>query len=352
MNKRNNKNKQRRNVRKTKRMQNNNKNSLPEMIPVVSQCSRNYMAALVNPFRQISPLPCVPDVIALPSQKFRTRAFGTLSTNATGQAVIGVNPYITCSNNSGSILISPSTYAPAAGNDFDFALAANTVSINPQSDYSAATFVGTLAQVRLVGCGVKIRYSGPQLTMAGRITCYRAPSNIGLQNGTINQLLVIPSTLKTTVNKKWRHVCYVPDDPDFLGYQPFSAGLPTIGRTAVLIIVVDGAPGNVTFDFEVSAYWEMIGNLNTSATNYTRSHSDPAGLGQAIAAVPQKVSSRPTDHVEKKSLWDLGQQLLTQASYVAFRGTSSYLDSLAKQYAQQKDQLALPSTVLVEEVDD
>ena len=163
--------------------------------------------------------------------------------------------------------------------------------------YTTAQLSAVPTQLRLVGCGVKVKYAGTELARAGRLILYRAQANNGITNGTISQLMSVPLTRKSSVVKEWKSVCYVPDDPDFLGYQTYAAlqaANPTTSK--VLMMIVAGAPPKTTFDYEVSAYWEMIGSINSNVYgNYTKSHSDINAMGSAIASLPTKISEKPPE---------------------------------------------------------
>lgn len=322
-------------------MQNNlNNQRMPEVVPVVSKCSRDYMSCLTNPYRSISPLPCIPDIISLPSNKFRSRSIGTFVTNASGQGGIGVNPFRTLSNSSAAYYASTSTWAPPVGDDFTFAAGTNTAAGFMSTSYNLVQLQQDFIQLRLVGCGVKVRYAGTELNRAGRITSYRSPSNTSIVSGTINQLLSIPSTRKFPMLRVWRSVTYVPDDPDFLGYQTVAELFAKQNfNQGTLLHIIDGAPPNTSFDYEISAYWEMIGAINFSNTNFTSSHSDPVGLGAAISAVPLKISERSPEQQEKKGIYDLGLEVLSTASHVVYKAGSAYLQSALLSYGNEEKKL-------------
>ena len=181
-----NKNRINKNNKNTKRKVNRRQTRLPEVIPIVSKCGRDYLSVLTNPFRAISPLPCIPDVIALPSNKFRTRSIGTFETNDSGQGQIGVNPYRTAANDDlGAVNYSTTAIVMAGVNDFNFT-AVGSSDVVCAGPYTTAQLSAVPTQLRLVGCGVKVKYAGTELARAGRLILYRAQANNGITNGTIS----------------------------------------------------------------------------------------------------------------------------------------------------------------------
>jgi hypothetical protein len=208
--------------------------------------------------------------------------------------------------------------------------------------------------MRLVGCGVKVRYAGTVLALAGRCTTFRAPANRGFTSGTIADLLAIPTTRKNEMKRVYRSVTYVPDDPDFLGYST-AVELNTASpvNQPVLIHVIDGAPPNTSFDYEVSAYWEMIGSTNVDTqSTFTKSHSDVTAMGAAIASLPVKIPGSSPEIQEQKGLMDLGNEILNTASHIAYNFGSSILKNYTNAYAAQPQQYqALKAGPTVEEVD-
>lgn len=308
-------------------------------VPQITECTKGYLAARMNPCRTISPLPCIPDVIVIPSNKFRTRALGAFVTNAAGQGLIGVAPYRTYRNNSAGandypVWTSSLIYAPSLGADFGLAVLNAPTGVNMTGPYSIADLNVQSTQLRLVGCGVQVYYEGTVFNKGGRMCLYRSPANIGIQSGTINTLMAIPATRVTPITTEWRGVVYEPDDPDFLGYQQTATlEAANVDRTAVLLIVVTGLPVSTSFEFEVSSYWEMIGSLTIGNTNYTKAHSDVVGMSAVNSIQPTKISDKPMAQTEKKGLADLGQEIVSGLSHVAYvmgkRAIDSYTQPMA-----------------------
>lgn len=284
-------------------------------------CAKDYISCLSNPFRNISPLPCIPDLISLPSNKFQVRVMSSVITNAAGQAQVGVFPFNSVVNDRVCIYGNTNAWVPVGSNSFEFnsALVGVTTSFS-NSPYNVALFNNRYIQARLVGLGVKVRYAGTELNRGGNIILYRSPANIPIITGDTAQLLTYPGSRRVAMDRKFYSIAYVPDDPDFLGYQELSnlngGAANALNPGASLVCVIEGAQPKQTFEIEMVGYWEMIGSLiGSSNTTFTKSHSDLVGLAAAMSALPTKISKKSPEAQESSMIGKAGQYLLTGTSY-------------------------------------
>jgi hypothetical protein len=161
---------------------------------------------------------------------------------------------------------------------------------NPVSPYNIAWFAGTgtaqPTEYRLVGCGVRARYTGTELEKGGRMICYRARmnTNVTRTGGTDASVLLGDLSQHTSpIDRQWKMVSYLPSNAEDISYATQADW--NASERYVLIIYVDGTTPLNGFEFEARAYYELVG----PGTQVTPSHSDPVGFGAIMSSVPQQV---------------------------------------------------------------
>jgi hypothetical protein len=295
-----------------------------EPLAHISECSVKYAHALAQPYDSKAVGACIPDLITLPTQKLMTRANGFMSVGTVGFGFIAVNPWLMVANGnstnaSGSnapIVYSNATYASTATPAFPFTnvwgAGVNTAASN--SPYTPLQFVGAPPQVgftyRLVGCGVRIRYTGTELNRGGRVTIYRTQSNLPVPTTFVmnaNAALALNTYHTAAVLRDWHSISYFPSRQEDLSFSQFvdPTTPPNVDRR-IMFIFIDGAqPGN-SFEFEVISHFELQADL-VMLPNKTPSHADPVGMGAVLSSVPSVV---------KPSSRDLVMQILAKVSGV------------------------------------
>jgi len=282
-------------------------------VPMLSKCSVHYLRALTDPFDIFSELPCIPDLICLPSYKFSTRVRGTMVIGTTGTGWIAmapntptndsVNPNIAFTNGSFALnnFVIPSTGVTTAQNDSPF----------------SGSQVGN-KEFRLVGGGVRARYQGSEFQRGGNVILYRNPTNTAISNGTTDFVLLQDRTATSGVaTRKWECVTYRPDSPDQLGYRQVSTNAYT------MIIFITGAQPGQTWTFEAYSYWEAIG---AQLQNATASHGDPVGM----AAVQTALSSEPISTDPPKTQFNRALGKATNALVDSTSGWRTFANSVGK----------------------
>lgn len=315
-----------------KRKQNKRKPNQQKLRMQLSSCARNYLHALVNPFVQIngSELPCIPDHIVLPSNKLQVTARGTMTLGTAGfgfiicDPFVGINSTVTTAGTStnwpvlytGPTYTLPSINIAVSGGTF----ATGVFGAPTNSPYSDASVPLSRADFRLVGCGLRMRYSGNEFNRGGTIAIARSQDNSSFPNGgTVANFLVTPLSAQAPVTRSWKSVVYAPSSISDVSYQPFSNFSQPAGGVPhyALAFAVQGPAFNTsqqTFDFEYVAYYELIGNN----LQLSPSHSDPVGVG-AIQAVTStaRLSEKPPEQQEASALSRLGQYLANGMSGLA-----------------------------------
>jgi len=243
-----------------------------------SKCTKDYAVALIDPW-SISMAPCVPDNITLPSYKFGVRARGNFQIGTAGTGCVYINPYIPYSDANHAGFFTTSTYASP---DVD---GAGVTGINPffnDSPFVQADFGPLLNNSRVVGCGLRARYTGTEIQRSGNAISFRSPTNGNfLVSGAVteSQLLLSKEASTSPVDRDWHYAIYRPSTPTDLAYSDPTA---LAGNYCMLFAVFGGQPGQ-SFEFDYVAWFEIVG---TNLPNLTRSHSDPIGLSAVSMAMP------------------------------------------------------------------
>jgi len=245
--------------------------SQPVEVPFLSPCAMRYLKALNDPFGDFTELPCIPDMIALPSHKFSTIARGVFTVGTGGVGYISVAPN-TCASD---LIYGFTTVGTFTQNTYQ-EIAVGVQSFSNDSPFLATDLLG--CDSRLVGCGVRVSYYGPELTRSGVVVLHRATDGVQIPIGsTTTTLLQTRATAQAMATRKYESVNYRPDDQNDLSYGPAEA---QDART--LLIVVSGATPGISWSFEVISHYELIGNRASKS----QSHADPIGMGAAISATP------------------------------------------------------------------
>jgi hypothetical protein len=232
----------------------------------------DYLRVLTDPFGYDSPsLPCIPDLLDLPSYKVHTLNRFTAAVGTAGVGYVVVWPRI-FSNDQTAQYFTQSTFSSSTIEADGFV---GTLSgLNANFPYSAAT----TRDCRVVSCGVRVRYTGTELDRGGRIIIRRYTSGESVPTGafaTASALLSSPLAQTLRVDRNWHGTAFRPTLSSHTDYQHVSS------LTDPLVVFFEGKPG-ITFEIEVVRYFEIIPRTNTSnppavqlgVPTTTTSHSD------------------------------------------------------------------------------
>lgn len=262
----------------------------------LSDCLMRYAQAQLNPWGNLSEMPCIPDVICTPSHKFSAFIKTVCTVGSNGTAYVLVDPWRFWSDAgptqiTQALITTTGAYPDAGAVNYSYALpSGNLSSANFNSPYTYASIQN--GRFRLVACGVQLQYTGQILSQAGVVTTLQTDGCANLDTGTAydaiknNARAVTCPVSQTGVC----HVNYYPTDEALLSYEPpFLYGQ---NQKFVLVMIVTGATPGTTFQVQCKAFWE----LQNSGFSTTPSHSDPVGLGAYHAARTQVT---PTNDVGK-----------------------------------------------------
>lgn len=161
----------------------------------------------------------------------------------------------------------------------------------------------TKRKFRLVGAGIKVRYTGTELQRGGSIVLWRNPTNNSVSFDTIPQLLVSHHATSAPVDRKWHSVTYRPTDTAFYDYDSLNAartggGIDELRGAAAPVlacrIAVTGAQPGASFEVHADLHYELLG------ANFTLSHTpaDPVGLSAIASATRTVQNARQPEHEE------------------------------------------------------
>lgn len=278
--------------------------------PVVSlsRCATSYFRAMMNPYQPIAELPCVPDVLTLPSCKTRGVGRGTMHIGTAGMGFVAFSPYAGLTNDSPSMWHSEKTYA---GTSIETSATGVSYLTMYQSPFTTASFGPGVSQkqARPVAAGLRIRYTGSLLNRGGRsITVHnsRAHSVVGLTSGSA---LGNRWNTSETIKNDWHHVAWIPLDDGEYQYNSasFASSPPRIA------MIVESLAGN-SFEFEVVIYSEVVSGEGIQ--NATPSHSDLTGMSAIRNILDQWVPSSQDVARNVRSAWTALQAYAPEAQTV------------------------------------
>jgi len=245
----------------------------PKALSPEDMCLEDYKMSVINPFN-MNLAPCLPTFPSVPSERLTTFARGSLTT---GTSLFG---FVACNLSPVTSLVDGSAnvnYSAATG------YVTNTIGVTPTagigdigSNSPYTTVTAGVNEWRLVSCGLRVRYSGPETTRGGSILCYRHIQNDTLVGQSFSTLQSNDKAHSEPVDDKWHQILYLPVKPSDFEFQD------TANSTVYpMAIMISGASG-LTFDWEVVWHHEIIG---TGARGKVTSHSQPMKMQSFLSKV-------------------------------------------------------------------
>jgi hypothetical protein len=247
-----------------------------------------------NPFGA-QDVPCIPTEPALFTRRMLVFAKGTMSTGSTDFGFVVMDPIMACHND-------PSTVNAVTGNGFVLSstaayggtvpslIGAGVQTAFGNSDYLLNQFgvTNNLAQVRVVGAGLRARYIGTELSRGGQVLCFHDPNHESLIDNAKTFASVDGEDLskKYPVNRNWHHVTYsVADNIDyqFIPSQLSGNILPVLTTDEMYPMgILFQSPTGVPAVYE----WEAYVGLEIAGRNIrSKTLSNADSVGSAAAAV-------------------------------------------------------------------
>jgi len=182
----------------------------------------------------------------------------------------------------------------AVGNDTPFAavsapaFASTVVSINAPTGvglfndnrypYTAATSPA----MRLVGCGVRVRYVGSEFTRQGvTIPVAQLGPSSTVEGFNTTVALALPDVISYTNDKRWHGTTWRPMLPSQTDYRTTAAPVTTVSNADLAVLLT--GPDGAFFEYEIVRHFEMIPSVAANGTQATvpseaASHSDLQGM--------------------------------------------------------------------------
>jgi hypothetical protein len=292
------------------------------MGPVIQHCSLLYWKTLTNPWEVLAKgaAVCIPDLNDQASMKFSTRMRGTLYVGTAGVGFIALCP-VQAGNNSSVGACSAANYAGTGPNSSGTGV---TTLQDLQYPWNIATSSVAPPLVRLVACGVRIRYTGTELNRAGNIMPFSL-STLGESYGVVGSTIMNMQSVKTYPNnRQWCGAVFNPTLPS--DYQ-YTNGNPTYNNGSIGVVIMGDPTSGNSYEYDIVRFWEALPALflgsQGSGTIYstfatTKSESDLVGM------------SAIKDFMGTISQSEAGQTLWNQAkAYIAAKGISIASQAMA-----------------------
>lgn len=292
----------------------------PALLPVISQCGRDYLQALMNPFSGI--LACLPSEYI--NSNFISFNFvrGTFSCGP----LLG---WIACDPRHGAVNDTPCVISSTnafAGNIFDLNTAVGTNQDNSNSNFVQGQIGAIQSDIsfRIVGAGLRIRYTGKNLDRGGSIVALCDPTHTSLHSRSVAQMNGERQTRRFPVTNSWTTVLYRPvETNDFVMLDSLGPAVtypPNITNNTNhwfmgMAVVPASATALSPFEYE---FVEIVEYQGRNVRGQRVSHADPVAMTGAIQAAAMTAphqSSSETVHVT--AMRELGNYLRTGVSHLA-----------------------------------
>jgi len=279
---------------------------------MVPECTRHYLLALTRPFDAPKGA-CVPDMHAVPSRKFTKRLRFSAVTGTSGYGFVAMSPSFTANDylqvtldsldsRVHMLAYSNASYA-ANGISTNAIVAPSTNGVSQTSiptPYTHASYTeaatglyqaGSDIKARVVGAGIRIKYSGTELNRGGTVYAVRSPDGHTLHGRSFAELGALETTTVMEVTgRKWSEVNWVPCNSADYEYsrrgdtsnEHHGENSTTGTSTADWLdhfehnigLAWSSTPGN-TFQVEAVIHLEYTGS---GIDSVTPSHSDIQGM--------------------------------------------------------------------------
>jgi len=253
---------------------------------ILSLPATEYAETLANPFD--GPLGSIPDYPPLPSRRMRVWSKGFFSTGTLQFGFCTFDPYATAAKDLGCVYSSDATFGGTASASTGAGVQLST----SNSDYSSTDFPtgggnttanSLLGTARVVGAGLRIRYSSTELNRGGVVAGATVANHTTLNGFNFAQMNAFECARRFRPQQKWMTTLFCPAKESELQYT-FNLGSyggafnPAAGYTPNPImgffIQAPAAGTPVSFEYEAFAVLEVQG---PAIRGLIPSLSDPAG---------------------------------------------------------------------------
>jgi len=218
---------------------------------------------------------------------------------------------------------------------------------------TAIGFQGVGTKYRIVAAGLRIRYTGAEITRSGVVHMFHSPDHSSVSTVALTDISNIPSYFNRQMDRKWHTLTYAPVQPNEVAFlldgivNPITADGFMGSQNSDMLnhylgIMVSGAAASAPFDVESIIHWEVIGETISGKTQSdvdlnglsivsnvaNPSHapildSSPGLLERIASTVPQSVTDLAGGLLTASTpaLQEVGKSLLNRMT----RATLSYI---------------------------
>ncbi len=291
----------------------------------VSQCVCEFIELALDPFRtpRDVQIPMPPSMPSTGVTTFNRGVFASGTSSGFGFVMTSPNAHVT--SDSTSIWRSTGAYA-------GFVL---TNSVIPgielavsNSPYLTAEFDELSLEWRLAAYGLRVRYTGTEMTRAGRLTLLSEPARASVVSMTFDDLRAYDEAADYPVDRKWRSVVALPvreRDYHYSDQDPSSID-PHFVTAAVSV----PTGTSLTFEYESFAHFELIG---PKARGKQVRVADPVGGPAAIGTLQTMQSTNKPVSVAE-AIKDTAQSIAASTSSMVSLGrmAKSAFDAVSAAY--------------------
>jgi len=263
----------------------------------LSKCLLSFARASIDPFDNITEMPCIPDVITAPAFRFRTYLEADVVVGTEGVGFAVMQPWNMLIDNNGifsgaysdfPVITTTSTYA---SNNYGWVIGDFASGFidgwNPQSQLSNLDIQTDGVSYRLVAAGMELDYTGVLLDQSGMVSVLQWDGLNTIPNPiTIPVIRQHPRSQTCATSREARcYIRYEPTDCTNFTYINFNRYYSSPRFYAPpgyypLGIFISGATPGITFRVRAVAFFE-VQSLNLPATP---SEADPVGFPAFQAA--------------------------------------------------------------------
>jgi len=267
------------------------------MNPAERLCAQHYAETVMDPFDTPEGA-CLPVLPCLDSAKRKIFARGTGLIQANGFG--GIMATTSLTHDSPCVLY---TNGMGTGNTLAGTDPTTAVQRYSNSELSNSDFTSLRVQGRVVGCGLRVRYTGKQIDMNGTIYAFEEPSHLDCGNLTVQDLEGFDKVKPQNFNREWTVVTWQPVLPSESAYStdPYAKPYANYTNPIVILIQVQGlgqGEGLLPFQWEWYLHYEAIGS---GARGKSHTHMAPMAGPNVIAAL-QKAPTSMFDDVSNKKV--------------------------------------------------
>ena len=311
----------------------------------LSKCATIYGTALCRPFAWLDTMgkgkdkisrtsamesPCIPMFPAIRTRKFYAFVRGNMGIQtATNHGCISFAPWRLANNNATNTCVSsPVIYstgataiADATFNELDTGTAWTGGAVSLNTDYTTASLVvnssGQGVKYRVVGAGLRIKYTGAPLSRQGLVHAIEEPDHYSLSGLSVTEIGKYDNYYSEQLSNGWHTLTYTPVQQEEFEFEKdpmANVTWSTDPRAKHFIgFIITGVSPTATgdsFQYEAVVHYEAIGSL---VKGKTETMIDPIGTAAVLNAV--KVDNqKAVENLSLSNLLSTGANIISSGS--------------------------------------